>query len=251
MTTNNSTEYDDVGDALRQGRDLRPAPAYRILVAKDGLDFHPHLVRDPIPLGRQILESAGLDPRSDYSLFGILTNGEFEDVRLDEPFDLRGRGAERFVAFATDRDYKLTVDGRSVAWGKPAIRGTQLYTLANAAGDTGVFLEVRGGTDRLIDPGELVDLTAPAVERFITAPKDQITVEIIVNGRPYIVTGSTVTFEQLVQLAFPGSQPEQNVVFSITYQRAASPPHKGDLGVGGMVQVKNGTIFNVTKTVQS
>lgn len=251
MTTTDPTEYEDLGDALREGRNLRPAPAYRILVAQDGLDFRPRLVPDPVPLGRQILESAGLDPRSDYSLFAILATGEFEDVRLDEPFDLRGRGAERFVAFATDRDYKLTVDGRSVAWGKPAIKGAQLYTLANAEGDMGVFLEVRGGTDRLIDPGELVDLTAPGVERFITAPKGQLTIEIIVNGRPHTVTGRKVTFEQLVQLAFPGSQPAQNVAYSITYQKAASDPHKGDLGVGGVVQIKNGTIFNVTKTVQS
>jgi hypothetical protein len=60
-----------------------------------------------------------------------------------------------------------------------------------------------------------------------------------------------VTFEQLVQLAFPGSQPEQNVAYSITYRKAASDPHQGDLGAGGVVQVKNGTIFNVTQTVQS
>jgi hypothetical protein len=251
MTANDLTEYDDIGDAVREARDLRPAQAYRILVALDGLDFHHRLVRDPVPLGRQILESAGLDPRSDYSLFAILTNGEFEDVRLDESIDLRGRGAERFVAFATDRDYKLTINGGSVAWGKPAIKGAQLYALAKADGDTGVYLEVRGGTDRLIDPGELIDLTAPGIERFITAPKAQLTFEIIVNGRPRTVTGRQVTFEQAVQLAFPGSQPEQNVAYSITYRKAASDPHEGDLGAGGVVQVKNGTIFNVSKTVQS
>lgn len=248
---NDPIDYDDVGDALREGRALRPAPAYRILLAQDGLDFRHRLVSDPVPLGRQILESAGLDPRGDYSLFAILASGDFEDVRLDETVDLRGRGAERFVAFATDRDYKLTVDGRSIAWGKPAIQGVQLYALAKAEGDTGVFLEVRGGTDRLIDPGALVDLAAPGVERFVTAPKGQLTFDIIVNGRPRTVTGAQVTFEQLVQLAFPGSQPEQNVAYSITYRKAASDPHQGDLGAGGVVQIKNGTIFNVTQTVQS
>jgi hypothetical protein len=230
---------------------LQPNLTYQILVAQNGLNFSHRFVRDPIPLGRQILESAGLDPRSDYSLFAILDNGDFEDVRLDESIDLRVRGAERFVAFATDRDYKLTINGGSVAWGKPAIKGAQLYALAKADGDMDVYQEVRGGIDRLIDPSELIDLMAPGIERFITAPRGQLTFEIIVNGRLRTVTGRQMNFEQVIQLAFPGSQPEQNVAYSITYRKTASDPHEGDLGAGGMVQVKNGTIFNVSKTVQS
>ena len=61
----------------------------------------------------------------------------------------------------------------------------------------------------------------------------------------------TVTFEQVVQLAFPG-QHEPNVVFSMTYRLAASAPHAGELGAGGSVEVKKkGTVFKVTRTVQS
>lgn len=46
--------------------------------------------------------------------------------------------------------------------------------------------------------------------------------------------------------------PETNVKFSMTYRNAASLPHAGELGEGGSVDVKkNGTIFNVTRTVQS
>ena len=60
-----------------------------------------------------------------------------------------------------------------------------------------------------------------------------------------------MTFEQVVQLAFPG-QHAANVVFSMTYRHAASRPHGGELGKGGTVEVKpEGTVFNVTKTVQS
>lgn len=74
--------------------------------------------------------------------------------------------------------------------------------------------------------------------------------EIIVNARPHIVLERDVTFEQIVQLAFPGVH-EPNVVFSMTYRHAASKPHSGELGPGGIVEVKKGTIFNVTRTVQS
>ena len=248
MNSDEFLEYDDVAEALREGRALRRARQYRIRYAQDDLDFRTLAVSDPVPLGRQILMSAGVDPKAGYSLFAILPTGDFEDVRLDEPFDLRKRGAERFVAFQTDRDYKLTLNGGQLAWGKPAIKGTALYALAKVGAEEAVFLVVPGGKDRLVEPDELVDLTAPGIERFITAPKPVTAFEIIVNARPHVVADQVVTYEQVVNLAFPGSQSERNVVFVMTYRHAASKPHAGNLGPRGRVDVKKtGTIFNVTK----
>jgi len=248
MSTEELLDYDDLGDALREGRALRPARGYRFLLAQGDLNFQSRQVSDPVPLGRQLLEAAALDPLDGYSLVAILPSGDFEDVRLDEPFDLRERGAERFVAFLTDRDFKLTLNDDELRWGKPVISGTVLYGLAKPGDGEGVFLEIPGGEDRLIEPGELIDLTQPGIERFITTLK---TFEIIVNSRPRTVNARTVTFEQIVQLAFPG-QHEPNVVFSMTYRHAASTPHAGELGAGGSVDVKKkGTVFNVTRTVQS
>ena len=251
MTTEELLDYDDLGDALREGRALRPARGYRFLLAQSDLNFQPRQVSDPVPLGRQLLEAGALDPRDGYSLFAILPSGDFEDVRLDEPFDLREHGAERFIAFLTDRDFKLTLNDDELRWGKPVISGTILYGLAKPGDGDAVFLEIPGGEDRLIEHGELIDLTEPGIERFITAPKRPRTFEIIVNSRPRTVDTRTVTFEQIVQLAFPG-QHDANVVFSMTYRHAASTPHAGELGAGGSVDVKKkGTVFNVTRTVQS
>jgi hypothetical protein len=248
MNTEGLPDYDDLGDALREGRALRPARGYRFLLAQGDLNFQPRLVSDPVPLGRQLLEAAALDPRDGYSLVAILPSGDFEDVRLNEPFDLRERGAERFIAFQTDREFKLTLNDHELLWGKPVISGTVLYGLAKPGEGEAVILEVPGGEDRLIEPGELIDLTQPGIERFITA---RLTFEIIVNSRPRTVNARTVTFEQIVQLAFPG-QHEPNVVFSMTYRHAASTPHAGEFGAGGSVDVKKkGTVFNVTRTVQS
>ena len=164
-------EFDDVGDAIREGRALRQSKAYRVLFAVDNIDFRPLAVADPIPLGRQILEAAGLEPERGYSLFAIVENGDFEDVRLDEPFDLRGAGAERFVAFLTDRDFKFEVNSHEERWGKPAISGQVLAALAKPGPDEAVFLEVRGGTDVLVEPTMLIDRDAPSVERFFSAPR--------------------------------------------------------------------------------
>lgn len=224
------------------------AASYRIAVSDESLNFRPVTVADPVPLGRQILTAAGLAPVDEFGLFAVLPGGDFEDIRLDETFDLRAKGAERFVAFRSDRDFRLTLNDHELRWGKSAISGAALRTLANPADDQVVYLEVRGGEDRLVEPAELIDLTKPGVERFFTAPRP--TFEITVNARPRTVTGPDVTFAQIVQLAFPGEH-APDVVFSMAFRHAASKPPSGELGAGGVVKVKNGTVFNVTRTTQS
>lgn len=242
-------DVEDVGAAIREGRPVRAASAYRIEVANETLDFRSVTLTDPLPLGRQILSAAGVNPEDGYSLFAILATGDFEDVRLDEPFDLREKGAERFVMFRTDREFKLTLEDDQLQWGKPVISGAVLYKLAKATDDEEIYLDMRGGEDRLIERTELIDLTAPGIERFIKVRKQ--TYEIIVNTRPKTVPAAQVTFQQVVEFAYPGPH-DPNVTFSMTYRNAASKPHAGELGPGGIVQVKRkGTIFNVCRTVQS
>ncbi|MCY1206186.1 Multiubiquitin [compost metagenome] len=244
--------FEDVGDALRENRPLGPANAYRIRFGLEGLNFRTIELTDPVPTGRQILASAGLNERADYVLCAILDSGDFEDVRLDETFDVRGRGAERIVAFHTDRDFKLTLNDRQLIWGHAMIDAAALYELSGAGPDEAIFLEVRGGEDLLIEQGTTVNLDAPGVEHFITAARPLKGYVIVVNSRDEIVPNEHVTFEQVVQLAFPGAPVETNVRFSMTYRNAASKPHAGELGEGGSVEVKKqGTIFNVTRTVQS
>lgn len=245
-------DFDDVGDAIREGRALREAAAYRIRFGLDGLTFRNVNVPDPVPTGRQILASAGLDHRTDYILYAYLDTGDFEDVRPDETFDLRGKGAERFIAFKSDRDFKFSLNDRQLAWGNANMLGSVLYDLADTSPDDAVFLEVCGGEDRLIEPDDRINLDAPGIERFITAPKPQTGYVILVNSVEETVPDKYVTFEQVVKLSHPNAPPETNVKFSMTYRNAASLPHAGELGEGGSVEVKKkGTIFNVTRTVQS
>ena len=253
MTDPNNNHLEGAEDlqcAIREKRPLDRVKSFAVLVGNEKLEFKKFRIDDPVPLGRQILEAAGMDADGNASLFAILSNGDFEDVRLDEKFDLRKRGAERFVAFCSDRDFRFEVNDDQLQWGKPLISGQVLQRLAKAGDNECVFLEVRGGQDHLIEAEQLVDLNKPGVERFFTAPKPDPNIEIIVNSRAKVVPDEKVTFEQIVQLAFPG-QHAPTVVFSMTYRCAASEPFAGELGAGGCVIVKSGTIFNVTRTVQS
>jgi hypothetical protein len=245
-------DFDDVGEAVREGRPLALAKAYRIKLGINGINFNNVQVADPVPTGRQILESANLNSRDDYVLIAILDSGDFEDIRLDETFDLRQKGAERFIVFKTDREFKFKLNDRQLIWGDPTLPAEVLYTLSEVEPGEAIFKDVRGGEDILIERNETVDLNAPGVERFITAPRPIKGYVIIVNSREETVNHKRVTFEQVIQLSHPNAPPDTNVRFSMTYRNAASKPHAGELGEGGSIEVKKeGTIFNVTRTVQS
>ena len=162
----------------------RRETAYRIQLALDSVEFHTHDVDDPVPLGRQVLAAGGLRPPEAFSLFTILPSGDFEDVRPDEEVDLRANGTERFIAFSTDRLFRATLNGRSIAWGAASVPEHALRVLSGISANEAVFLEVRGGTDRLIPEGGAADLAGSGTEAFITAPKPKL-YSFFVNGTRY------------------------------------------------------------------
>jgi hypothetical protein len=160
------------GATVADGQPLRAAPTFRIAISDETLHFQEIRLTDPVPLGRQILEAGRVRPVEEFSLFALLANGDFEDVRLDEQFDLRAPGVERFVYFRTDRTFKFTIDNRQLDWGKPVISGKIVRQLADVQPGYAVYLEVRGGQDREISDTDLIDLSKPGIERFITVIKE-------------------------------------------------------------------------------
>ena len=77
-------------------------------------------------------------------------------------------------------------------------------------------------------------------------------VKIIVNGTEETVPKGVVTYDQIVTFGVSLGLPTgPNILYTITYRKAASTPHAGDLVKGGTVEAKEGTIFNVTATDKS
>jgi hypothetical protein len=195
MNTTNTDDIDDAHDARRDGRPLRPG-RQRVSFALDGIDFRSIDLDDPVPLGRQVLKAGGAMPVDDHALFVITDEGDFEDVRPDEEVDLRERGAHRFIAFSGDPLYRFKLNDSHIVWGASTITEMTLRVLAGIGEGEAVFLEVRGGTDRLIGPGESVDLSGHGVERFITAPHKS-TYRFFVNGKPYETDKKKLTGAQI------------------------------------------------------
>lgn len=75
--------------------------------------------------------------------------------------------------------------------------------------------------------------------------------DVVVNGRPKVITTDEVTFEQLLALAFDPVPEGPNWVFTVTYRRGGGHKPEGTLRPGESVKVKKGMIFNVTATDKS
>jgi Multiubiquitin len=73
--------------------------------------------------------------------------------------------------------------------------------------------------------------------------------KIFVNTREKTVTSDEASFHEIAELAYPGPH-KPDVHFTITYRDAAGDK-EGTLTKGQTVKIKNGTIFNVTKTDKS
>lgn len=81
------------------------------------------------------------------------------------------------------------------------------------------------------------------------APGQNKTHIIIVNGRPREVIGQKISYEEVVKLAFPDDVANQDTDYTVTY---ANPHGKdGTLVAGQETNVKEGMVFNVTKTNRS
>jgi hypothetical protein len=74
---------------------------------------------------------------------------------------------------------------------------------------------------------------------------------VVVNARRKTVETDVLTFDQVVDLAFEDPRRGPNIVFTITYRHAKGPKHEGSLLEGESVEIRDGTVFNVTRTDKS
>jgi len=84
-----------------------------------------------------------------------------------------------------------------------------------------------------------------------TARRPPRPITIIVNGRRKTVTSRTLTFEEVVALAYDEPPSGPNVVITVTYRRGDRHRPEGTLVPGESVRVTEGMIFNVTATDKS
>jgi hypothetical protein len=137
---------------------------YKVCI--DDIDYS---INDSVVTGQQLLDLANNRPTKDFLIFQLLSNGQLEEIRLDETTDLRKQGIEKFITFRSDRSFFFMLDGRRFQWGASFITGFQLKKLANVDPKTyAVWQETSGLEDRKIEDRDVADLTKAGVESFFT-----------------------------------------------------------------------------------
>ena len=147
-----------------QGND----PRFRVLIADEDLNFKKHVFDDPKVLGRQLIEAAGGHPVDEHVAIAMLPNGDFEDIRLDESYDLRGRGAEKVLVARTDRSFKFKIDDADLEWPHACVSGFVLRKLAKLPANYNLWQEIPGQHDKKITDTDVINLANAGVERFVS-----------------------------------------------------------------------------------
>lgn len=145
----------------------RGATRHIIEVADHTLTFRQVRIDDLTPTGTQLAITAGFKSADDVSVLHVVANGDLEDVRPNETVDLH-RGEGRFIIVASDRTYRLTIDGQRFDWPCRIVSGGLLRKLGQVPADKAIYFERHNQPDRLVGDCELVDLDATGVESFIS-----------------------------------------------------------------------------------
>jgi hypothetical protein len=125
-----------------------------------------------------------------------------------------------------------------------------LYALASVPACEQLYREVQGDEEdeAILHGHEEVHLYKD--EHFYSRPEAFKGYTIIVNGTAKTVHQGTLTFEELVKLAYP-VPPAGQIVYTVTYRGGRKSQPDGTLTEGEKVKIKNKMIFNVTATDKS
>lgn len=129
--------------------------------------------------------------------------------------------------------------------------GHALYLLGNVASGMELYREVDGNREDqpVENDHEVVRLKQD--EHFHSGPAQKVELAIIVNGQKKSVHSKSLTFAELVALAFNPIPEGPNILFTITYEDGPKANREGTLLPGVKVKLKECMIFNVTATDKS
>lgn len=179
----------------------------RVAVAKANFDFEQSLeMDDPKVTGRQLLVAAGFRPPEEHLLFQVLDDGALEERRLDESIALSEKDADRFIAFRSDRSFRVEIDERRFEWGAPELTGLTAKQIVGAdPACVGIWLERRSSPDLFVPDTDVVKLSMEGVEKLHTGPVFLLRIE----GKEYQWPEPVIKPAQIAALG--GWDPAQGV----------------------------------------
>lgn len=169
-----------------------------------------------------------------------------ELISNEDKVDLARPDVEHF--FVKDK-LKFTINGVGFISYEQYILGKMIRELGKIPFTDDIFLKISPPFhDELIRDDDEVDLARPGKEHFVSKPVD---ITLIVNARPKPWNKRTISFEEVVVLAFGSYDPNPNRVYTVTYSNGVPPKTEGTMVRGQVISVKDKTNFDVSATDKS
>lgn len=125
--------------------------------------------------------------------------------------------------------------------------GAALYKLGKIGDHSELFKEVGGDHEDELIRNDDAKVDIKEDDHFYSE-KDFI---IIVNAQKKVATKRELTFAEVVALAFHPVPVGPSVMFTIVYRNGPHANPEGTLLEGNSLKIKNGMVFNVTRTDKS
>jgi hypothetical protein len=241
-------------NSKEQGSHCRPAPPKWAALIEDKLFPMPRQTLS----ARDILDQAGIGP--DFVLIRDHSTQNDRSIADQELVDLAKGNVFRVIpecegklvpmcddppklAFACDDNWKVTLAAAQTEH--------SLKRLFGVSEDSEILRDYESPSDQPIKPGDPVHFADGPVFRarrcLNSAPSTPIT--IIVNGREKLVHKVTITYGEVVELAF--GKVDENSICTVTYKNGTPDQPEGRMVKGDEVKIKCGEIFNVARTQKS
>jgi len=169
-----------------------------------------------------------------------------ELIGNDDKVDLARTDVEHFYVKVK---LKFTINDVPFISYEQYIKGSEIRGLGKIPAADDIFLKIEPPfKDELITDDEEVDLARPGKEHFVSKP---VSITLIVNARPKPWNKRTISFEEVVVLAFGSYDPNPNRVYTVTYSNGVPPKPEGTMVKSQVINVKDKTNFDVSATDKS
>lgn len=200
--------------------------------------------------GRELLTIANLTPVEDFELLYKINEKGFEPIQLDEIVDLKTAGIEGFKAKPYSK-LKIKVDNKQYEVENCFMTPLEIMQLAGINPDLFYLKEIRKGNVEVSykdDVEHKVAITKTSC--FVSCEREEIKC-VIVNAREKAWNKDTISFDEVVILAYGEVSTNPNVMYTMDYKRGVPSMPEGSMVKGKEIYVKNKMIFNVTPTNKS
>ena len=144
------------------------------------------------------------------------------------------------LAFVCDDEWEVTLVGKQT--------GGSLKRLLGLPNEAVLVRDFESPHDQPISDDEVVEFRDGAVFTCRNRPAS-LEMTIFINGREKVVAGKTISYADLVVLAFGAIDP--TTIYTVTFKHGPPSKPEGKMAQGDVVKIQCGMHFNVTPTCKS